>query len=189
VWSAVGWAAFLICLFIMTFASETRHLTREIDLGEINKAFAVHVYRWAPLATAMLAWGWVGFGWLARKGAARDADCAYEHWLVPLAAAACAAFRFVKLENDQEWVVGVPFNLVALTLAVAWMVRGCREARLLPTIAGSLLLVALAWARYFDLLESLLARGAVFIVVGGLLLAEGIIYSRARHRIQKETAT
>jgi len=186
VWAAVGWAAFLICLFILTFASETRHLTREVDLEETSEALAWHVYRWLPLATAMLAWGLVGFGWLARRGAERAADCPYEHWLVPLAAAACAAFRFVDVEYDQRWVIGSPFNLLALTLAAAWMARGCRDARLLPTVAGSLLLVALAWARYFDLFESLLARGVVFVLVGGLLLAEGIIYSRVRRRIQKE---
>ena len=186
VWAAVGWAAFLICLFILTFDSWGQEFIREVDLDETYNASAIRAYRWLPLATAMLAWGLVGFGWMARKGAERDADCPYEHWLVPLAAAACEGFRFVGVDYDDEWVVGSPFNLLALTLAVGWMVRGCREARRLPTVAGSLLLVALVWARYFDLFESLLARGGVFVVVGGLLLAEGVIYSRARRRIQKE---
>jgi hypothetical protein len=43
-----------------------------------------------------------------------------------------------------------------------------------------LLLVALISARYFDLFESLAIRGLIFLLVGGLLFAEGILFRRAR---------
>jgi uncharacterized integral membrane protein len=73
---------------------------------------------------------------------------------------------------------------VFLAVAAAWMGRGCREGQLRPTILGSLLLVALVAARYFDLFESLAVRGFVFLAVGGLLIAEGFLFRRTRQRLQ-----
>lgn len=59
------------------------------------------------------------------------------------------------------------------------MVQGCREAWLARTVLGSLLLVGVVLARYFDWFESLAVRGAVFVLLGGVLFAEGFYY---RHR-------
>jgi len=84
----------------------------------------------------------------------------------------------------QAWGVAGVFNLVFLALAADWMARGCRQGLLRPTILGSLLLVALAAARYFDLFDSLALRGLVFLAVGGLLFVEGIFFRRARRRGQ-----
>jgi len=60
------------------------------------------------------------------------------------------------------------------------MARGSHEASLRHTVLGSVLLSALAFARYFDLFESLMVRGLVFLVVGAALFAEGILFRRAR---------
>jgi hypothetical protein len=48
------------------------------------------------------------------------------------------------------------------------------------------MLVALTTARYFDLFDSLAARGLVFLVVGGGLFATGLQYSRSRKRLEAE---
>jgi uncharacterized membrane protein len=53
-------------------------------------------------------------------------------------------------------------------------------------VLGSLLFTALAIARYFDLFDSLLVRGLVFLVVGGVLFAEGILFMRARRRARMQ---
>jgi hypothetical protein len=79
-----------------------------------------------------------------------------------------------------------PFNLLFLTLALAWMVRGCQRGMLVPTTLGSLMFAALALARYFDLFESLLTRGIVFVLVGALIFTEGLLYMRARRTRQHE---
>ena len=86
--------------------------------------------------------------------------------------------------SDAKWPVAGIFNLVFLALATAWMARGCREGLLRPTILGSLLLVGLTTARYFDLFESLAVRGLIFLLVGGLLFTEGILFRHARRRAQ-----
>ena len=72
------------------------------------------------------------------------------------------------------------YNLLFLGIAAARMARGCQEGLLMTTLTGSLLLVALALARYFDLFESLAWRGVVFLVVGAALFATGFQYSRTR---------
>ncbi|HZP59386.1 MAG TPA: hypothetical protein VFB27_03605, partial [Opitutaceae bacterium] len=84
--------------------------------------------------------------------------------------------------TSDERFVAIIFNLIFLSVALMWMVRGCREGRLRPTVLGSLLFAALVWARYFDLFESLAVRGLVFILLGGVLFAEGFYYRRMRQR-------
>ena len=53
-------------------------------------------------------------------------------------------------------------------------------------LAGSVLFLALAVARYFDLFHSQLARGVVFLAVGALFAVEAVAY--ARRRIPKTKA-
>jgi uncharacterized membrane protein len=65
-------------------------------------------------------------------------------------------------------------------MASMWMVRGCRTGQLRAVVLGSLFFAALVFARYFDLFESLALRGLVFLVVGGVLFAEGFFYRRLR---------
>ena len=66
------------------------------------------------------------------------------------------------------------------------MVRGCRAGGLRETVLGSLLLAAVVLARYFDLFDSLAARGLAFLVLGGLLFAEGFFYRRRRREGETE---
>ncbi len=106
-----------------------------------------------------------------------------EYWLVPLTAILCQALALANL-TGSKWEVASVFNLVFLATAAAWMARGCREGLLRPTIFGSLLLVALTAARYFDLFESLAVRGLIFLIVGAVLITEGILFRRARRRVQ-----
>jgi len=107
--------------------------------------------------------------------------------LLPLTAIVCQVFAMSGVANEK-WAVAGVFNLVFLALATTWMARGCREGLLRPTILGSLLLVALMTARYFDLFESLAVRGLIFLLVGALLFAEGILFRRARRLAQTTEA-
>ena len=113
-----------------------------------------------------------------------------EHWLLPLTVLFCqvlavawARFSGGMIGVDQVAIAGA-FNLIFLAIASMWMARGCREGELKPVILGSLLLVALVTARYFDLFDSLALRGLVFLIVGSVLFAEGFFYRRARQRAE-----
>ena len=100
---------------------------------------------------------------------------------MPLTATLLHLVCVTELYRDG-WLAAGCFNLAFLALSAAWMGRGCRGALVQPTVLGSLMFAALAIARYFDLFESLLVRGLVFLVVGGVLFGEGILFLRARRR-------
>jgi len=70
---------------------------------------------------------------------------------------------------------------------VMLMLRGFRTLHLRSAALGSALLAALAIARYTDLFHSLLARAAVFLLVGGMMLGVGIFFARARKARQEGT--
>ncbi len=73
-----------------------------------------------------------------------------------------------------------PYNLLILFSAVVLMLRGFKTLQLRSAIMGSLLLTALAVARYTDLFQSLLARAAVFLLVGGMMVGIGVFFARAK---------
>jgi uncharacterized membrane protein len=183
-WSFFGWLGFLMCLYLLTFPRLVDHVLGWH--GETSKSFnpVRLVYGWIPFATALVAWGAVG--WSLRPGSTRErrpGDCSFEQWLLPLTAIVCQIFALAGAA-DEKWSIAGVFNLVFLALAAAWMARGCREGLLRPTILGSLLLVGLTTARYFDLFESLAVRGLIFLLAGGLLFTEGILFRHARRRAQ-----
>jgi len=60
------------------------------------------------------------------------------------------------------------------------MLRGFRTLHLRTAVNGSLLFAALAFARYADLFHSLLARAAVFLAIGGMMIGIGVFFSRAK---------
>jgi hypothetical protein len=188
-WSFFGWLGFLLCLYLLTFAGIVddllgwRHETSVNETRSGSQPVQL-VYGWGPFALALLAWGAVA--WPHRPGtprATRPQDASFEHCLIPLTAIVCQVFTVTQMA-DEKWLVAGIFNLVFLALAATWMARGCREGLLRPTILGSLLLVALTVARYFDWLESLAVRGFLFLLVGGLLFVEGILFRRARRLAQ-----
>lgn len=66
------------------------------------------------------------------------------------------------------------------TVANLWV--GCRDTRLGGVVGGSLLLAAWVFARYYDLFDSLLARGVMFVVMGVALFAVAILYYRQKQK-------
>jgi hypothetical protein len=181
-----GWAAFLVCTYLLTFRGL---VTDSLKWTEV--AFATDLklqtclYGWGSFGLALLAWGKVI--WDLTRQAPSAARLEFEAWLVPGTALAALLLAATGLYRYSAPGAAL-FNLVVLAVAATWMARGCREGELRSVWLGSGLLVAVAVARYFDLFESLAARGLVFLLVGGALFAEGFFYRRAQPADQERRA-
>lgn len=166
-----GWAGFIACAFVLSFEGPARHALR---LEPVDTGIGSLLYRWSWFVMAAATWAVLALR--ARTG--KGPRVPREEWLCPIALGYAQALGFIG--SGERWLVTAVFNLVCLALAGAWMVRGCREGRLRPTVIGSVLLGAVVFARYFDLFDSLAARGLAFILFGGILFAEGFYYRQQR---------
>ncbi len=173
-----GWAVFFLMLFLMSFPGMARTF---FDWKRDELAWEHYVYWIIPLAGCLSTWLLVAREELLGALTRESDDPGLELYLVPLTVilGLCDIFY---LRHVGGWAVAGPFNLVLIGLAAALMAQGCREGLMKPTFLGSLLLVAVVVARYFDLFESLLVRGLVFLGVGAILLTEGVLYARSRRQ-------
>ncbi|MCL5097842.1 MAG: DUF2157 domain-containing protein [Candidatus Omnitrophica bacterium] len=185
-WEFFGWLGFLLCVYLLSFPELVQGLMGLHHLNATSPRPMPVAYEWGTFVLALGAWAVLGLPVHPQTPReARPPGLRIEHWLVPLTALVCQAFVLEK-SAGLKWEIAGVFNMVFLAVAAAWMARGCREGLFGPTVLGSLLLVALAVARYFDLLDSLAARGLVFLAVGGLFLAEGALFRRARSHAEGE---
>ncbi len=186
IWQFFGWLGFLVCLYLFTFADLLDNVLDWSKTGSGAGQAVVQTYAWAALAVTVLAW--LPLLASSRQPTSDESEPLAswgENWLLPLTAVLVQVVCVSHLYR-LEWLIAGPFNLAFLALSVAWMGRGCRQGRVRPTVLGSLMFAALAIARYFDLFESLLARGLIFLLVGAVLFAEGILFMRARRRTRSE---
>ena len=178
----LGLSTYFVMLFLLCFPDVADWML-DPPFGEA----AAGVYWLVLLAAALAAWAAVAWPLGPWRGDRRRRDCPADLLLIPLTLIFSQCYA-IFLHGFDDWAVAAPFNLVLLAHAAAMMRRGCREGRLRPTVLGSLLFAALAMARYFDLFESLIARGVVFVVVGGVLFAEGVLYARSKQAPAEEQA-
>jgi hypothetical protein len=171
----MGTLGFVVCLYLLTFEGATGALlrgAREPDGAWLMAA----AYRWLIFALAIGAWGWLLPGAFSREGPRR---VSLDEWLCPVTLIVSQVLALTGTTSDK--LLGfLLFNLIGFCLASMWMVNGCKSGSLGRTVAGSLLLAALVFARFFDLFESLALRGLVFVVLGAVLFAEGFYYRKLR---------
>lgn len=181
---AWGWGTFWGSLYVACFPMGLVEDAPYFGAGSVVVPRAV-----AGGAAALACAAWIGVEGLRRQdGTSWTASRPKaEHVLIPLAAVLAFADNFY-LGGLDRWGAAAPFNVVYLVLAFGLMVRGTERARPKEALGGTLLFLALVAARFFDFFESFLSRGLVFLVVGGVLLAQGLLYARARRR-QPETAS
>ncbi len=180
VWGFIGWSVLLVCCYTLSFSGNIRHL---LYWTATVQPLACALYTWIPFALTLGLWGILAWARATRVRPRAPDEHALELVLVPLAVIACQYVTLSGARQFETMAAGM-FNLVLLALALAWMVRGCRRGLLPRTIMGSAILAALVAGRYFDLFESLAARGLAFVLVGGILFAEGILFMRARRRMR-----
>lgn len=176
VFNSLGWVGYLIGLYLLTFSSVIGEIKREWPETVPPMAWG---YWWALLAVCAGAWGLVAAQSLRQIRSRRPAGHPLDLLLVPLSVVFYSVL-VLAVWWPGRWTAAGPFNLVFLAHAAALMARGCRRGELRLTLLGSLLLTVLTAARYFDMFHSLIARGLVFVLVGALLFAEGIVYTRSR---------
>ena len=178
VWQFFGWGGFLLCLYLLTFPSITEDLLGWREPRQQTGSPMIWLYQWTPLLLSLAVWGILGWRLRTQKNSDQEL-VGFESWLLPLSAVLCHVLALARFTEDK-WFVASVFNLVFLALAAAWMARGARKGLVQPMVLGSVLLVALASARFFDLFESLAVRGFVFVMVGGILAVEGALFRKAR---------
>jgi len=170
----LGLTAYLVMLFVLSFGDAADDILRDLRRAQPWTGLA---YAGGPVAAAVVAW----IALAVRRLRARPGtlEMPGDAWLAPLAVlAACAMAALLPAGGKQ--LICLPFNLVLLAHAVSFMAQGVRRSDIRAVAIGCVLLVALTGARYADLFESLLARGAAFLVIGTSLFAEGFLYARGR---------
>jgi hypothetical protein len=170
-----GFAGFFVCSYLLTFHDAADDLLKWTRRPGVPADLAA-IHSWVMFALAAAAWLAIGWQALVRRW-----HVAVEEWLVPIALLYVYGLAALGTSRPLHALfVAASFNLILLGIAVMWMWRGCSESRLRPTVIGSLLLAAVVLARYFDLFDSLAARGLAFILLGGIFLAEAMYYRRNR---------
>lgn len=174
VWLFFGFSGFLVCTYLLGFHQAVDDLLDWHHRHGSNPRVA-GIYGWVMFFASIGCWGVVAWRTLKEK----RLTVPIEHWLCPIA----LIYAFLLATQPQlmsDRFIAITFNLIFLGIAVMWMLRGCREAQLRPTVLGSVLLAALVFARYFDLFGSLASRGLAFMLLGGVLLAEALYYRKQR---------
>jgi uncharacterized membrane protein len=170
-----GFGGFFVCSYLLGFADAADDMLDWMRRSATQPHIAA-VHSWTLFGLAAAAWAWIAWQSLNRV-----LVIAVEEWLVPIAliyAYGLAAFGMAT--SVYAGFIAASFNFILLGIAVMWMWRGCSESRLRPTVVGSLLLAAVVLARYFDLFQSLVARGLAFIILGGIFMAEAMYYRKNR---------
>jgi len=169
-----GWAAFLVCAYLLSFHEAADDLLDWSRDHGSNPALAA-AFGWGLFAVSLAGWAWLARRALVR----REIVVPREDWLVPIALVYC--FGVAALGGrGWELLIAWSFNLMLLGIAAMWMWRGCRASQFQSTVLGSLLLSFVVFARYFDLFDSLAARGLAFIILGGVFFAEAMYYRKIR---------
>ncbi len=173
-----GWLPYAGVLYVMAFPEASREI---FDWERHAMGWMHFVYWLLPVLACLFFWGIVVRDWVSGNVERREGELGMEVFLIPLTVLLAMADLFY-LRILGGWVVAGPFNLVLIVIAASLVASGCRYGLLRTTLLGTILMVLVIVTRYFDLFESLLVRGLVFVIMGGLLLAEGIVYSRARRQ-------
>jgi len=95
---------------------------------------------------------------------------------------ACAVLKI----KAGGWAIALPFNAVVLGLAALLIFKGSAQLRPRLVAGGCIVFALVTVSRYADLFSSLLARSAIFVLLGAGLFLVGNFYARSRRRAQED---
>lgn len=185
----MGLVLYLPCLFILTFLDASEDL---LDFVSWTDAAPVERFALILLGLAAVALAALAVRRAERKGginspAFRGELCApLVIFLTYTVLWWAVAVEFLNPDHDS-WplVMALLANTVFIYHTVAWLWIGCRETRRGLVVSGSLLLAIWTFARFTDLFDSLLARGVMFVTMGGALFLVATMYHRQRIRVSQ----
>jgi uncharacterized membrane protein len=175
----IGLLVVLGCGYALSFPDVTR------ELGRVNfaKSELPIYFGLAGLALvgalAVAAWTIARHGW--------EQIDTYRRWQLALLGVGLVlvlVHTFLHARMDR-WAIALPFNAVVLGFAALLILEGSAHLRPRLVGAGCVVFALVTVSRYADLFSSLLARSAVFVVLGAGLFWVGSFYARQRRRAQE----
>ncbi len=184
---------YLPCLFILTFLDAAEDL---VDFSFWEDAASAERYALILLALAAVALTALAVHRAEKRGEVNSPE---------FRGLLCAPLVIFLTYTVMWWTVNMKIlhpapeswplvmtllgNAVFIYHTVAWLWIGCRETRRGLVVSGSLMLAIWTFARFTDLFDSLLARGAMFMAMGGALFLVATMYHRQRARIASLAAS
>jgi uncharacterized membrane protein len=167
-----GMVLFYVLLFSLTFSDVSRHLADSFRGWQHGAWYIVATV----LAVALWAVALFPYGSLKERLLSSHE---FDYLVVPavLVLVLVSSLRAFGVQNFLPWTA---YNLLFLASVILLMMRGFRTGRQRLVVTGCLLFAAYALARYTDLFYSLLARSAVFLVMGGVMIGVGYFFKQSR---------
>lgn len=176
----IGVSVFAVLLYACTFSS-LDDLHFQHPLGEI--AWTTWLYFLVPICIAVAAIA-VLFSRFRATLVDRIDFIEVLIVVVVFVLAVLSAFEPFKL-NQVNWII---FSILFLAYSILLIYRGTQYLRWQSTALGSALLSVYTFARFMDLFDSLLMRGMAFLVIGALLFAVGLYYSKQKQKSTSHTS-
>ncbi len=174
-----GRALFYPLLLALTFGSVGRELAGSLRVWQQGAWY----YGLTAVAALLWALALSPFGDLRSR---LSLNQRYDYLTIPVVTVLTFLID-LRTFDPSSIVPRLSYHLLFLGSTALMMVRGFRTSRARPAIVGCLFLSAYAIARYTDLFYSLLARSAVFLVMGAALIGVGYFFTRRRDA-EKEVA-
>lgn len=178
----LGSAGFVLSVYILTF-----HEVVDETLVGAPRALLEEAVIFACFAGALAVGGLVFRPGRAGPRAERHLEAATVVTALALAAVALSAPWWGRIASQARfprgtvpWAIAGLANVGLLGLGIGGIIVGARGERPELLWSGSLVILALLVARYFDLGENLLVRAALFLAAGALIVGVAVVLSRRR---------
>jgi uncharacterized membrane protein len=169
---AFGMVLFYALFFSLTFSNVVHHLSGSFRFWQQS------VWYLSVTAIAVILWALALYpyrGLKERLLVSREFD-----YLVVPVVLVLVLFSWLNVLNAWSFVPRLAYNLLFLASIILLMMRGFRTSRPRLAIIGCLLFAAYTLARYTDLFRSLLARSAVFLIMGAVMIGVGYFFRQSR---------
>lgn len=178
--SFVGFFIYVTVLFILSF----HHRSKGPWLVHLDR-FPENLLFFAFALGAAGTWAWViGMRWKNRQPFGDNFHRGHYGVIAAFVLVFLNALGVIKLGG---WPGMGVYNLLFLYQAITMITIGCRELNMKITVTGCVLFAVITFARYTDLFTSLLARSLVFFIAGAALFSVGMVYSKTRKQVLRET--